>query len=171
MNLLKVVSLGGLVLLVAQVACAVETRPAPPGPTSLEGTWTLAFADVVHPDGTRGHDYGDPPKGVLHVDRAGHYAMFIFNPGRSKFASNDKSKGTPEEYRGAIMGTSSHYGTVQMDPAAHTLTFHVDGSTYPNWEGATQVRRYTFDGDVLSYEVAARPNGDIPTTGWRRQKP
>src|ERR1700755_2629064 len=105
MNLLKVFSLGGLVLLAAQVACAVETRPMPPGPTSLEEPGTLASADVVHPAGTRGHDYGDPPKGVLHVDRAGHYAMFIFNPGRSTFAANDKSKGTSEEYRGAIMRT------------------------------------------------------------------
>ncbi|NID16108.1 lipocalin-like domain-containing protein [Luteibacter yeojuensis] len=170
MNLSKVLSLGALTFLAAHAASAAETRSAP-APATLEGTWALAFADVVHPDGTRGHDYGNPPKGVLHVDRAGHYAMFIFNPGRSTFAANDKSKGTPEEYRGAIMGTSSHYGTVEMDPAAHTLTFHVDGSTYPNWEGATQVRHYRVDGDVLSYQVAARPNGDIPMTGWRRLQP
>jgi hypothetical protein len=171
MNLFKVFSFFGLTLLVAHAAAAAETRSMPANMTSLEGTWVLAFADVAHPDGTRGHDYGDTPKGVLQVDRAGHYAMFIFNRNRPKFAANDKRKGTPDEFREAIMGTSSHYGTVQMDPAAQALTFHVEGSTYPNWEGATQVRHYKIDGDVLSYQVAARPNGDIPMTGWRRSQP
>jgi hypothetical protein len=170
MKLAKLFSLGALALFATHLAVAAGPRPAASGPGSLEGTWVLAFADVAHPDGTRGHDYGDAPKGILQVDHDGRYAMFIFDSGRPRFAANDKAKGTPEEFRAAVMGSSSHFGTVSMDPAARTLTFHVEGSTYPNWEGLTQVRHYSFDGDVLSYEVAARPNGDVPLTGWRRLK-
>lgn len=135
---------------------------------AIEGTWTLAFADVKHPNGTSAHDYGDAPKGMLQIDHAGHYSLFIFNSSRPRFAANDKNAGTPAEFRGAALGTSSHFGTVDIDAMKGTLTFHIEGATYPNWEGTTQVRSYVLSGDMLSYKVPPRPNGDIPLTGWKR---
>lgn len=157
-----------LALFAAGTAGAGESGKAGAPVAAIEGTWALDFADVQHPDGTRTHDYGDAPKGVMQIDRQGHYTVFIFNGARPKFAANEKSRGTPEEIRAALMGTSSHYGTVEMDPAKSTLTFHIEGSTYPNWEGTTQVRTYVLSGDKLSYKVPPRPNGDIPLTGWKR---
>ncbi len=135
---------------------------------AIEGTWTLAFADVKHPDGTRAHDYGDAPKGMLQIDHAGHYSLFIFDSSRPRFAANDRNAGTPGEFRAAALGTSAHFGTVDIDPMKGTLTFHIEGATYPNWEGTTQVRSYVLSGDMLSYKVPPRPNGDIPLTGWKR---
>lgn len=160
-----------LASLALAVTCALGAREADKTATpnaAIEGTWALDFADVQHPDGTRSHDFGEAPKGVMQIDGQGHYAIFIFNGARPRFAANDKSQGTPEEIRAAFMGTSSHYGTVEMDPARHTLTFHIEGATYPNWEGSTQVRSYMLSGDKLSYKVPPRPNGDIPMTGWKR---
>jgi hypothetical protein len=136
--------------------------------SSIEGTWTLAFADVLHPDGTRDSDYGTKPKGMMHIDSAGRYAIFIFDGSRPRFGSADKKTGTDSEIRAAFLGTSSHYGTVTVDPAARTLDFHIEGSTYPNWEGTTQRRRFEIDGNTLSYRVPPRPNGDVPLTGWKR---
>lgn len=135
---------------------------------AIEGTWTLAFADVKHPDGTRTHDYGDAPKGVLQIDHAGHYSLFVLDRSRPRFAANDKHAGTPSEFRAATLGASAHFGTVDIDPMKGTLTFHIEGATYPNWEGATQVRSYELSGDMLSYKVPPRANGDIPLTGWKR---
>ncbi|KRE84688.1 lipocalin-like domain protein [Rhodanobacter sp. Soil772] len=135
---------------------------------AIEGTWTLAFADVKHPDGTRTHDYGDAPKGRLQIDHAGHYSLFVLDNSRPRFAANDKKAGTPGEFRAATLGASAHFGTVDIDPVKGTLTFRIEGATYPNWEGATQVRSYVLSGDVLSYEVPPRPNGDIPMTGWKK---
>jgi len=149
--------LGGL-------ATAAETRIAP----TLEGTWTLAYADVLHADGKRDHDYGDAPRGLLQIDRTGHYSMLIFNTARPKFAAGEKSLGTADEFRAAALGTSSHFGTISVDAVAHTLTLHIEGATYPNWEGTTQVRKYELDGDLLSYKVAPRTNGDVPVSGWKR---
>jgi len=136
--------------------------------SSIEGTWTLAFADVLHPDGKRESDYGSKPKGTMHVDSAGRYAIFIFDGSRPLFAGADKKTGTDAEIRAAFLGTSSHYGTVTVDAAAHTLDFHIEGSTYPNWEGTTQRRRFEMNGNTLSYRVPPRPNGDVPLTGWKR---
>jgi hypothetical protein len=145
-------------------AMAAETRVAP----TLEGTWTLAYADVLHADGKRDHDYGDTPKGLLQIDRTGHYSLLIFNSARPKFAAGDKNQGTADEFRAASLGTSSHFGMVSVDAVAHTLTLHIDGATYPNWEGTSQVRKYELDGDLLTYKVPPRANGDVPITGWKR---
>jgi len=135
---------------------------------SIEGTWTLVYADVLHPDGSRDSDYGSHPKGMMHVDSAGRYTMLIFDGSRPHFAGADKKAGTDAEVRAALMGTSSHYGTITVDSAAHTLDFHIEGATYPNWEGTTQRRRFEMEGNTLSYRVPPRANGDVPLTGWKR---
>lgn len=168
MKSIKTLALATLALSVACYANAKDPEKMSTPIAAIEGTWALDFADVQHPDGTRTHDYGEAPKGVMQIDHQGHYAIFIFDGTRPKFAANNKAQGTPDEIRAAMMGTSSHYGTVDMDPVKGILTFHIEGSTFPNWEGTTQVRNYTLSADRLSYKVPPRPNGDVPLTGWKR---
>ncbi|MGR4866765.1 lipocalin-like domain-containing protein [Caulobacter sp. LARHSG274] len=136
---------------------------------TLAGTWTLVAADDLHPDGTRTHGYGEQPKGRLIVDDQGRYSLQIFKAERVRFASGDKRKGAPAEYESAVLGSSTHYGTIAVDAAAHLLTFTIDGASYPNWEGAQQKRRYELKGDVLSYQVPATPDGTIPISVWKRE--
>jgi hypothetical protein len=47
------------------------------------------------------------PSGLLIVDSVGRYNMQIFKVGRPAFASGDKARGTPEEYRAATIRPSS----------------------------------------------------------------
>ncbi|WP_153141813.1 lipocalin-like domain-containing protein [Paraburkholderia agricolaris] len=136
---------------------------APP----LVGTWTLVSADVQHRDGTRTHDYGPAPKGLLFIDSQGHYSLQIFNSERRPFASGDKETATPEEYRAAALGLSTHFGTLSADLLRKALTFHILKASYPNWEGTDQVRIYELKDGTLSYTVPARPNGDVPMSVWR----
>ncbi|BBA40405.1 MULTISPECIES: lipocalin-like domain-containing protein [Burkholderia] len=135
---------------------------------SLAGTWTLVAADVQHPDGTIGRDYGADPKGMLLIDAHGNYSLQIFKSERPRFASNDKATGTPDEFREAVLGSSTHYGTLTVDPAKHKLAFHIIDSSYPNWIGQTQTRSYQLKDGELSYRVPPRANGDIPISVWRR---
>ncbi|QCP54515.1 lipocalin-like domain-containing protein [Trinickia violacea] len=135
---------------------------------SLVGTWTLVAADVQHPDGSRTSDYGAAPKGLLIIDTQGHYSVQIFKAERPKFASGDRSKGTPEEYKAASLGSSTHFGTVSVDPDGGTLTFHIQNASFPNLEGATDKRSYELKNGQLSYRVAPRPNGDVPISVWQR---
>jgi hypothetical protein len=159
-------------LLMFGVTCfAAEAPRDMPSITSIQGTWTLAFADVLHPDGKREADYGDHPKGLMQVDSAGRYTVFIFDTSRPHFASAEKKTGTDAEIKAAFFGTSSHYGTVTVGTTAHTLDFHIEGSTYPNLEGTTQRRRFESDGNTLTYRVPPRSNGDVPLTGWKRLSP
>jgi Lipocalin-like domain len=144
--------------------------PEKAAPSPLEGTWTLVAADLLHPDGTRTRDYGESPSGRLMVDAAGRYALQIYKAERPRFANADKAKGTAVEFEAAAMGSSTHFGTLTLDPATHQLTVHIEHSAFPNWEGTTQVRQYTLEGEVLSYQVPVRADGNIPLSVWRRLK-
>lgn len=138
------------------------------GASPLAGSWTLVAADVQHPDGSRTSDYGARPKGLLLIDSRGHYSLQIFKAERPTFRAGDKAKGTPDEYRAAVMGSSTHYGTLRVEPGRGVLVFHIEGASFPNWEGQEQRRQYELENGRLSYRVAARPNGDVPISVWRR---
>lgn len=136
--------------------------------SSLVGSWTLVAADVQHPDGSRAPDFGAKPTGLLLIDRQGHYSLQIFKSERPKFSSGDKAKGTESEYKAAVMGSSTHFGTLGIEPGNGVLVFHIRGASFPNWEGQAQSRQYELKGNVLSYRVVPRPNGDVPISVWQR---
>jgi hypothetical protein len=139
-----------------------------PDVQSLAGSWTLVAADVQHSDGSRTPDYGARPTGLLLIDRQGHYSLQIFKSERSKFGSGDKAKGTEGEYKAAVMGSSTHFGTLSIEPGDGVLVFHIQGASFPNWEGQAQSRHYELKNNMLSYRVAPRPNGDVPISVWQR---
>jgi hypothetical protein len=160
--LLSTVALCSVSSAIAQAEAATTFDP------SLSGTWTLVAADVQHPDGSRDRDYGANPKGLLIIDAQGHYSLQIFKSERQPFASNDKGKATVAEYKAAVMGSSTHFGTITVDRPNKTLTFNIQSASFPNWEQTQQIRQYQLTDSELSYRVAARPNGDVPISVWRR---
>lgn len=153
----------GIVLIGAMAAHAEDLK-------SLQGVWVMDSAYEIHPDGSRTTNFGEHPKGLLTVDAAGRYNLQIFKVDRPAFASGDKARGAPEEYKAAVLGSSTHFGKVSIDPAKHQLSFSVDAASFPNWEGKTQVRDYTFDHGLLSYAVpaSASSSGVIAYSIWRR---
>lgn len=157
---------GALVAMVAGMAARdaqVPTRVFP-----LQGTWTLVAADKVLPDGETTRDYGENPKGRLVVDAKGRYSLQIFKSERLHFASDSKADGSVDELRSAVMGSSTHYGTMTIDERARMLVFSIEGSSFLNWEGTTQRRQYKLDGTELRYKVPPRADGSIPVSVWRR---
>ncbi|WP_075792617.1 lipocalin-like domain-containing protein [Massilia putida] len=152
-----------------QIAAMVLAGAAPAVHASLPdlaGTWTLVAADVQRPDGSIERDYGAAPKGRLCIDAQGRYTLQIFKAERPRFASPDKAAGTGDEFRAAVLGSSTHYGTVAMDGGQ--LVFHIEAASFPNWEGTVQRRSFELHGDELRYRVPARPDGGIPISVWRR---
>ncbi|MGO1070652.1 lipocalin-like domain-containing protein [Lysobacter sp. CA199] len=157
---------GAFVAVLAGLAVHAAQVPARVFP--LQGTWTLVAADKVLPDGQTRRDYGENPKGRLVVDGKGRYSLQIFKSERLHFASDSKADGSVDEFRSAVIGSSTHYGSVTIDQRAGVLAFSIEGSSFPNWEGTTQKRRYKFDGAELRYEVPPRADGSIPVSVWRR---
>lgn len=136
----------------------------------LCGTWIMHAAYEILADGRRVTNYGEHPHGLLMVDRAGRYTLQIFRPDRPHFASGDKTRGTPEEYRDAVLGSSTHFGRVRVDAGARQLMFDVEAASYPNWEGRRQVRDYSYEDGLLTYAVpaSASGNGTIAYSIWRQ---
>lgn len=132
------------------------------------GTWVLMRAEKLLPDGTRVSDYGENPHGLVVFTADGYYSVQIYRADRLKFSSADKLKGTAEEYKDASLSTSVHFGRYSIDPAKHTITFHIDRSSFPNQDDTTQVRPYEMKGNELSWKVAPRPDGSVPITILRR---
>ncbi|MGN6482675.1 lipocalin-like domain-containing protein, partial [Luteibacter sp.] len=146
---------------------AIAAPAAPPGPTmamgtaqvpkELVGTWTLVRCDNVYPDGRRVELYGPSPEGMWLIDEHGDYMMQIVRAKRMPFAVNDKSKGTPEEYKAASMDFNAHYGHVSAD--AHTMHSQILRASFPNWDGKGGDSAYTLKNDELTYIVAKPSSG------------
>jgi hypothetical protein len=126
-------------------------------PKELVGAWTLVRCDNVYPDGHRVELYGPNPEGMWLIDAQGDYMMQIVRTKRMPFAANDKSKGTPEEYRAASMDSNAHYGHVSAD--ANALHSEIVHASFPNWDGRIGDSSYTIHGDELTYRVAKPSSG------------
>lgn len=158
----------GMFLLVGMMSPpAVTSDRVQPGEPlrSLAGTWVLDSAYEILADGRRVTNYGTHPKGLLIIDAAGRYSLQIFRPDRLRFAAGDKTRGAPEEYRDAALGSSTHFGRVRLNAAKHQITFAIEAASFPNWEGREQVRDYTYRNGVLRYAVPASASGN-GTTAW-----
>ena len=121
---------GALVAMLAGMAA----RDVPVHAFPLQGTWTLVAADKILPDGKTVRDYGENPKGRLVVDDKGRYSLQIFKSERQRFASDSKADASVDEFRSAVMGSSTHYGTMTFDEQAGVLVFSIEGSSFPNWD-------------------------------------
>ena len=160
-HLMSGVTLAMLAGMATPAAAAAEQFP-------LQGTWTLVAADKILPGGERARDYGEAPKGRLVVDGDGRYSLQILKSERLRFATDSKADGSADEFESAVMGSSTHYGTIEIDHRNNLLVFSIEGSSFPNWEGTVQKRQYEIDGAQLSYQVPPRADGSIPISVWRR---
>ncbi|HXZ00704.1 MAG TPA: lipocalin-like domain-containing protein [Stellaceae bacterium] len=156
---------------VAQHAGTTAAAQTPPD-QQLVGTWTLVSVDNLLSDGSRVHLYGPEPQGLLMFDAGGRYSLQIYRADRAKFASNDKSTGTPEENSAAVQGANAHFGRYAVDAAGHTITFRIEHASFPNWEGTQQQRAYAVTGDILTYTVPTPTSGGTATgeVQWKRAR-
>jgi hypothetical protein len=148
-----------LLLPIAFMFCAERAVAQKATKEQLVGTWNVVLVDNVRSDGSRIQLYGPNPRGIAMFDADGHYALQIMSEGRPKFAANDKSKGTAEEYKAAIQGSNCHSGRYTVDELDHTVTLHVENATFSNWEGTDLKWPITVAGDESKITI---PH---PTTG------
>lgn len=136
----------------------------------LIGTWRLIAADKILPDGSQVADFGKAPRGIAIFTADGHYVVEIFQTDRIKFASTDRAKGAPEEYKDTVLNISCHFGTYTVDAAKGTITFHIDRASFSNWDETISVRAFTLESDKLTWRVPPRPDGAIPVSVFNRMR-
>jgi len=155
------VGMGVLAVLVFSVAPPGGNAVAQPDSLKeqLVGAWRYVSATTVGPDGNREAMFGSNPQGLAIFDRNGAYALLVTRSDLPKFASNNRMTGTAEEYRSIAQGSIAHFGLYTVDEAAKTITFRVETSSFPNWNGIEQKRPFSLQGDELRWTTPGASGG------------
>lgn len=134
------------------------------------GAWTYVSVDTVRPDGSRTPMYGPNPQGIAIFDANGRYALINARSGLPKFSSGNRMEGSPEEYRTISQGSIAHFGRYTVNDADMTITFHIETSTFPNWNGAVQKRPFSLKGNDLKWTTPSASGGGSGEIVLRRGK-
>ena len=110
------------------------------------------------------------PKGTMMVDANGRFSITVRSD-LPKFASNNRMTGTPEENKAIVQGAIAYFGTYTIDERTHVLTVHVEGSTFPTFDGGTQTRILSFNGDdEVTYFNPTPSMGGTAKVTYRRAR-
>jgi hypothetical protein len=121
--------------------------------------------------GKKSEPYGPGAKGTVIFTSSGRTAVVITRADLPKFASNNRTTGTPEENKAAVAGSIAYFGTYDVNAAEKVLTTHVEGSTFPNWLGTDQKRTLEVSGDEMKFINKAPSMGQgVVTATWKRVK-
>ena len=118
--------------------------------------------------GSKVRHFGPNPKGLLVFTDDGRFIYLLSRADLPKFASNNRTTGTPEENTAVVQGSVSTFGTYSL--ADKTLTIKVEHSTFPNWIGTDQQRTITITGDEMKWTNPAGSGGGVVELVLRRAK-
>jgi len=130
----------------------------------IVGAWTLLLADNIKDDGSHVPGFGPNPDGTLIFTPDGRYSLQVVRHGRPAFASKNRMAGTADENKAAVQGMISHFGTYTIDEGGKTLTFRIEASSFPNWDGTVQKRPIT----AITDEVLTYNNPTLTVPGYVR---
>lgn len=134
----------------------------------LIGTWTYHSVDIVRPDGSREPLFGANPQGMASFDATDHYILMTSRADLPRFAAKGRMNGTAEENLAVVHGSIAHFGRYTVNEAQKTITFHIETSTFPNWNGLDQTRPVTIVGDQLTWKTPASTGGGTAEVVLRR---
>jgi hypothetical protein len=111
----------------------------------IQGHWIMVSI-YNEQDGKKTDVFGPNPRGTLIFTPDGSFSYILMKASLPKFASNARQKGTAEENQAVVQGSIAYFGkyTVAGDKE---VNLHVEGSTFPNWDGQDQKRLITINGD------------------------
>jgi hypothetical protein len=133
----------------------------------LVGTWTLVSWEHRRGNGTKVRRFGENPVGVAFFDAGGRYIITVMRSDRAKYANAAPWQGTAEENKATADGTMTYFGTYSVIEAESSIAIHVEGCSYPNWNGTDQKRGVAIEGDQLTLTVHP-PTGEIVEVIWKR---
>jgi hypothetical protein len=146
---------------VSLLAAAFVAPAAAQSMKSVAGTYSVVKVPA----------YGDNARGQLILGPDGRYSIVLARATLPKFAAGSRTKGTAEENKAVIDGSIAHVGKYTIDDGGKSITFHIEMSTFPNWDGTSTKRALKVAGDQLTYTVTAPSAGGPPNdVVWKRVK-
>ena len=115
--------------------------------------------------------FGDKPRGMLILSPDGHYVSLVGRAKLSPVAAGARNKGTDAENKALVDGSIAHFGKWTIDDGGKFITFHVEMSSYPNWDNKPQKRPLKVSGSTLTYTVMTPSLNTAPIdVSWKRVK-
>ena len=135
------------------------------------GTWTLVSVVNFRPDGTKYDPTGGKALGLMMYDGTSNFSSLNIRSDIPKLASNNRQKGTTDEYKAVAEGVLSYFGRYSIDEAGKFLIQHVVSSSFPNFNGTDRKWSITISGEelTLASQVAASGGGSNELK-WKRVK-
>lgn len=155
-----------LLMLFGSATCRAQNQPL--AAPSIEGTWILVSITATRPDGTQEQPF-TRGEGRMMFDANGYYASMLCSLGRANFASNNRLKGTAEEYKATAEGCNNSWGRYKVNPDGRSFTVFIQNATFPNLIGAETTRPFTLSGDELRYTGPGAAGGTAVAI-WERAK-
>jgi Lipocalin-like domain len=136
----------------------------------IQGAWTMV-SNVLDQGGNKVEPYGPDAKGSVILTSNGRVILVITRADVPKFASNNRTTGTPEENKAAVAGSIAYFGTYTVNDADKMLVMHLEGSSYPNWVGTDQKRTLELSADEMKFinQSPSMGQGTVTVT-WKRVK-
>lgn len=107
----------------------------------------------------------ESPSGIAFFDAGGRYIISVMRSDRARFASNALWHGTAEENKVTAEGTQTYFGTYAVDESDRNIVIHIEGSSFPNWNGTDQKRFVSISGDQLTLTIRP-PSGENVEVVW-----
>jgi hypothetical protein len=125
----------------------------------IVGGWYLVSNVQTMPDGTTRDNYGANPKGINIFSPDGRFVVLFARNDLPKIAAGARPKATNDEARAIIAGSIGYFGTYSVDEGSKTISYRIEGTTFPN-QAADQKRVITA---ISANELRYR--NPSPTTG------
>src|SRR2546428_6355187 len=132
------------------------------------GVWAVVSV-VNDAEDKKAEPYGANPKGQFIFTADGYFSINIIRPDRPKFVSNNRTTGTPEENKAAVQGSNSSFGTYEISSDG-SITLHIVGSTFLNWDATKQKRLAAIKGDEITWANPTPSIGGNTVTTLQRAK-
>ena len=136
----------------------------------IQGSWTLV-SSINEKDGKKTDTFGPNPRGFMVFTPEGRFSMILMRASLPKFASNNRLTGTTEENQATVQGSHATFGTYKVTNEKENLVMlHVEGCTFPNWDGQDLPRVITISGDEMKMINPAAAIGGKNYLVWKRAK-
>jgi len=132
----------------------------------LVGSWSVASHESVRADGSRIPVYGVAPNGLAMFGADGRFVITVMRGDRANYATAHPARGSAEENKATAAGTMTYFGTYKVRETEGIIAIHIDASSFPNWNGADQIRGFAIVGDELTLTVNAF--GGHAEVKWKR---
>jgi len=136
----------------------------------LVGTWTLVSVVNIRPDGTKFDPTDGKALGLMMYDGNSNFSFLNIRSDIPKLASNNRQKGTTDEYKAVAEGVLSYFGRYSIDEAGKFLIQHVVSSSFPNFNGADRKWSITISSEELTLASQAAAAGGSNELKWKRVK-